>query len=259
MYYQQLFCITIILRLYRTKSPLYGQVAALSLRLCGLSIVTSHFLSTWWSLSSAFMIFHPRCRPFVIFRELSLIVSTGIVSFLLMLRIYALCGCNRKVLFALIAAGVGLSGITCWALLTSRSNISYIAPGCHIADSAFTGRRTAGAWEVLLTLDLLVFIITVYKSYTSGDVFRRSPRLQNGLAVLIFRDGAMYFVCVLFSSMINLRLFKPLLKGTMSTFASNISVTLMSRLMLNLYKSIDQTTPGESFELSTTTLSRDLV
>lgn len=194
------------------------------------------------------------CQAYTIFRQLALIASTGFVSFLLMLRIYALCHCNRQVLFALIGTGIALSSIICWALITSRSSISTTFPGCHIADSAYTGIRTAAAWEVLLALDVLVFACTIYKAYTSGSA-SRSSRFRNGLLRLILRDGATYFIIMALANLGNILTFylaRPLLKGTLSTFASNISVTLMSRLMLNLYERAQDSFVGESIELSDT-------
>ncbi|TFK47502.1 hypothetical protein OE88DRAFT_1810978 [Heliocybe sulcata] len=238
-----------------------------------------------------------RCRIFVIFRELSLIASTGIVSFLLMLRIYAICGCNPKVLFSLIATGIGLSGIICWALVTSKSNITQIAPGCHIADSAFTGisKSLSNANSGSMTIDIqepqaLGKSCLAWISWFSSSPCTSRTRLgtcsRDGGAFRMrwrFSSYATFAAAEAFSSSVmalanlgNILTFyfaraslhvseailraysskwQPLLKGTLSTFASNISVTLMSRLMLNLYENNDRSAAEESLELSAVALS----
>ncbi|KAK7457757.1 hypothetical protein VKT23_010096 [Stygiomarasmius scandens] len=59
----------------------------------------------------------------------------------------------------------------------------------------------------------------------------------------MFRDGAIYYgvmVLVNLANMITYYTMGSNMKGGLSTFASSISVTMMSRLMLNLHKTADE-------------------
>ncbi|KAG5734400.1 hypothetical protein E4T56_gene7159 [Termitomyces sp. T112] len=53
------------------------------------------------------------------------------------------------------------------------------------------------------------------------------------------KDGAIYFAVMAFANLANILTFYlcgPFMRGGLSTFASGISVTMISRLMLNLHE-----------------------
>jgi len=65
---------------------------------------------------------------------------------------------------------------------------------------------------------------------------------SNAIINLLIRDGAIYFVCMFFANLANILTYYiagPLLRGSLSTMATCMSVTLTSRLMLNLH-SVDR-------------------
>ncbi|OJT02835.1 hypothetical protein TRAPUB_6691 [Trametes pubescens] len=78
----------------------------------------------------------------------------------------------------------------------------------------------AVSWEALFIFDLMVFALTLGK--TLSERYRiRVTSGRHDIIALILRDGT-------------LRAHAPLLRGCLSTFASSVSVTMMTRLMLNL-------------------------
>ncbi|KAG1864841.1 hypothetical protein F4604DRAFT_1782230 [Suillus subluteus] len=80
----------------------------------------------------------------------------------------------------------------------------------------------------------------------------RSPYLvmcRKDIIDIIFQDGAMYFGAMTLSNIPNILMFyygSDIDRSSLATFTSCMSVTLVSRLMLNLHKSVDSgifTTP----------------
>ncbi|KAG0702183.1 hypothetical protein DFH29DRAFT_875351 [Suillus ampliporus] len=106
------------------------------------------------------------------------------------------------------------------------------SPGQEVAVMKHIQQRGLGiAWVALFLFDLLIFVLTVYRICKTRGFLRLSLVTRRNVVDIIFHDGVMYF------------------GGNMATFTSCISVTLISRLMLNLHKSIDtgifSTTPTQ--------------
>ncbi|KAI0064854.1 hypothetical protein BV25DRAFT_1914014 [Artomyces pyxidatus] len=113
----------------------------------------------------------------------------------------------------------------------------------------------AVAWEAQAVFDLLVVGLTIRKTLQTRErMGRRLSFTGGGLVDLVYRDGAIYFVVMALANLANILTFylaHPLLKGVLSTFASCISITMMSRLMLNLYEAMsDPETAAGSTTLS---------
>ncbi|KAG1889222.1 hypothetical protein F4604DRAFT_829708 [Suillus subluteus] len=67
-------------------------------------------------------------------------------------------------------------------------------------------------------------------------------RSRRNIFDVMFRDGAMYFGVMTLLNIPNILTYyygSDITRGSLSTFTSCISVTLISRLMLNLHKSFD--------------------
>ncbi|KAJ6484488.1 hypothetical protein C8R47DRAFT_1280792 [Mycena vitilis] len=131
---------------------------------------------------------------------------------------------------------------TSWALVGKSGVPVPNVVGCHIDNSQKLGIYLAVPWEALLLYDVLIFWALSHKSYRTradSEVFWWYSPL---FAVLI-RDGAIYFTVMAIMNLGNILTFYtagPLLRGCLSTMASCMSVTLTSRLMLNLH-SVDRT------------------
>lgn len=202
------------------------------------------------------------CKAAMQFRQLSVLLTAVIVAVLLVLRIYALYGCSRRVLAGLVVVGITLAGISVWQVLSGHSDIRN-SPGCHIAYDRESGIRTATGWEALLVMDTLVFALTLKK--TLGDRPRNS-RLTltrtSDLVNLMLRDGTIYYSVMVLATVANILTFylsAPLIKGVLSTFTSNISVTMLSRLMLNIHQNGDLNSSRTTLEVFGAAFTTNLV
>ncbi|KAJ3745701.1 hypothetical protein DFH05DRAFT_1523972 [Lentinula detonsa] len=98
--------------------------------------------------------------------------------------------------------------------------------------------EVAAAWEALFLYDSMLFLMTLHKAYKTRHELRQE-RLRIPLVVIILRDGSIYFGVMALANLVNISTFyypDPFLRGALCTFASSMSVTMMSRLMINLHK-----------------------
>ncbi|KAF5388655.1 hypothetical protein D9757_004737 [Collybiopsis confluens] len=101
------------------------------------------------------------------------------------------------------------------------------------------GRKVAAAWEALFVYDSILFVMILHRGYKTRHQLRRQ---KIPLLVIILRDGSLYFGVMALANAINISTFYyPLLyiRGVLCTFTSSLSVTLISRIMLNLHKIAD--------------------
>ncbi|KIP09726.1 hypothetical protein PHLGIDRAFT_126033 [Phlebiopsis gigantea 11061_1 CR5-6] len=192
------------------------------------------------------------CADYALFRQTALIASQCMVAraypapprraanaspqVAQSLRTYALYGRSRRVAALVFGVGPALGVLSVVAIIGQRSTVVR-AGGCHIASSRETAIRIAVAWESLFLFDLMIFGLTFYKSYQ--ERFRFAHTGRNNLTALIMRDGAVYFAvmaCAQCANTLTFYLLAPALRGVLSTLASNVSVTMMARLMLNLHQ-----------------------
>ncbi|THH18674.1 hypothetical protein EW146_g2338 [Bondarzewia mesenterica] len=184
------------------------------------------------------------CRLYALFRQLLIVANQVVVCFLLIMRTYALYGRSAKIFALLLTIGLVMVAIASWALVGQSSDVVPNVQGCHLTMSDATGIRVAVAWEEEFVLDMIIFGLTVARTYQHRDVRTWSrgmgPR-NTGLMQLFLRDGALYFVMMALANLLNILTFylaPPILKGVLSTFSTCISVTMMSRLMLNLHEAV---------------------
>ncbi|KAI0310715.1 hypothetical protein OF83DRAFT_1178264 [Amylostereum chailletii] len=184
------------------------------------------------------------CMDYGLARQLLLLCNQVVVSILLALRIIALYNHSRRVNIIVATFGVALFGLACWSLVGQHSSVIHDVIGCHISMTLETGIHVAVAWEAQAAFDLLIFGLTIHRTLRSQFDNCRRRRLRTpsgglGLVDLMFRDGAIYFIVMALANISNILTFyfaSPALKGVLSTFASCISITMMSRLMLNLHE-----------------------
>ncbi|KII89229.1 hypothetical protein PLICRDRAFT_91645 [Plicaturopsis crispa FD-325 SS-3] len=183
------------------------------------------------------------CNKYYLSRQVLLLFNECLVGWLCALRMYALYRRSRRVLVFLILVAVVLVSLAAWSI-TGQTNLVAppVYPGCHVGDSSETGIHLAIAWELLFVFDATIFVLTVSATYKEHRRLQglMSTSRQPHLLTLLFRDGAMYFGIMALSNLSNILTYyltSLYLKGAMSTFATNLAVTMMSRLMLNLHKS----------------------
>ncbi|KAJ7743910.1 hypothetical protein DFH07DRAFT_835118 [Mycena maculata] len=171
--------------------------------------------------------------------EVLLVVQEVFVECTLGLRVFAMYGLNLYILACLLGAGGLSASLAIWAIVKYGQPQMLSAPGlngCHTAIPRTSAFRLAGAWEAQLVCDTLVFALTVRRAYIQR---RSSPRYTGTLIERMVTDGGMYFGIIVLANLANLLTFyigDVLLSGFLSWFTTSLSVTLLSRLMLNLHE-----------------------
>ncbi|KAJ7435684.1 hypothetical protein B0H11DRAFT_1755828, partial [Mycena galericulata] len=126
------------------------------------------------------------CRSYSIFREVAFVVSQIITSIIMMIRVYALFGRNKRVLWFVIATRVCVVGVSVWSVTSQMATHSITLGGCHfglLQSTIYPG--LAGSWEGLFVFDTVIFGLTVYNAYTT----RRWMNSQMNLRARLVRDG----------------------------------------------------------------------
>ncbi|KAJ7213225.1 hypothetical protein B0H12DRAFT_1156092 [Mycena haematopus] len=110
--------------------------------------------------------------------------------------------------------------------------------------------------------DVLVFVLTVRKAFEQ----RSSMTYSGSLMQRMINDGSMYFGVIILSNLANVLSFylgDVLLAGFLSWFTTSLSLTLLSRLMLNLhdvgsvrFRTIDHTTSDHELVRFTVPMGR---
>ncbi|TCD69426.1 hypothetical protein EIP91_007773 [Steccherinum ochraceum] len=180
------------------------------------------------------------CQNYTLFHQLVIVFAQLIVGYILALRTFALWGRSRRVLILILGVAALLLAISLWALTGQTSDTS-IDLGCHTASSKISAIHIAVAWECLFVFDTMILCLTLYKSYK--EISRARIGTLDELFLLIARDGAMYFAVMACANLVNVFTFyfwSPALRGALSTAASSVSVSMMSRLMLNLQEQAER-------------------
>ncbi|KAJ4494517.1 hypothetical protein C8J55DRAFT_414911, partial [Lentinula edodes] len=173
---------------------------------------------------------------FGMYRQLVLFIQQVIVCVLLTMRIYALYGRNVKILGYMLGSATILAIVAAWSLFGQKSTTA--TSGCHhFIDNNISSLDLATAWEALFCYDTILFGFTLYQTYKSRHTMGMSLHIP--LVSLMLRDGVSYHAVRLQSliKLLMIYVLQPFLRGSLSTFASCMSVTMMSRLMLNLHSS----------------------
>ncbi|KAI0089518.1 hypothetical protein BDY19DRAFT_108365 [Irpex rosettiformis] len=191
----------------------------------------------------------PSCLDYVFYRQVVLMATQILVGIMQFLRTYALYCKSKRIAALIFGVGAVLVSLSVWAVTGQQGEVS-LQQGCHMASSKTSSIHIAVAWEALFTFDAMIFVLTLLKTYKE----RASHRLvrPSDLVSLVFRDGAIYFGVMMLAQGANVITFyvaPPALRGTLSTAASTISVTMISRLTLNLHS-----TAAHSEHINATTL-----
>ncbi|KAE9398763.1 hypothetical protein BT96DRAFT_858890 [Gymnopus androsaceus JB14] len=179
------------------------------------------------------------CEKYSLYRQLALVIQQVIVCVLLTMRIYALYGRSVRILSYMLGSGAILAGVAVWSLFGQKSSTAATS-GCHIALELISSIHLATAWEALFCYDSILFGLTLYQTHKSRRSITGMGRLRIPLVSLMLRDGAIYFAVMALANLANIMTFYltgPFLRGGLSTFASAISVSMLSRIFLNLHSS----------------------
>jgi len=203
-----------------------------------VTVFTFHTIPIQWCLS-----YHTG-------HQIVLVGTQLIVSIVMLVRIHALYGRNLRLLAVLLAISLPLLAVIFWSVQAqgqqSDSEVVLGFPGCNTAVPKSSNYHLAATWEILFFYDSLIFGFTLFKTYST---WRRTGSEASHLPIhsLVLRDGALYFAAMALANACNIATFYlagPILSGSLSTFASCMSVTLMARLMLNLHQTADAAGDG---------------
>ncbi|KAF7313093.1 hypothetical protein MKEN_00995200 [Mycena kentingensis (nom. inval.)] len=211
-----------------------------------------------------------RCAGLLLAKKVFLMGQQVIVYVILVLRVYAMFNLNRKLLGALLGAGWLTTSPTDkrWGLpagydsaLNATSAASTfppipdygspnqsngrLPPGYALAQCAepvfhASAIRIAAAWEAILGLETIIFALTVYRAVAFRRIAGRYH--TSSLMRCLLRDGVWYFFAIVMVNAANLFMYyfgDPFLAPSLSWLASDLSATLVARLMLNLHKAAD--------------------
>ncbi|KAJ7121084.1 hypothetical protein C8R44DRAFT_171781 [Mycena epipterygia] len=96
---------------------------------------------------------HDVCGKYALFRQILLVVQVVIVDLILSLRVYAMYGLDRRILYILCCATVIGMAITGWAIATqdnSRDQEDYSVQGCFLPLSPRSGTRKSTISETIV-------------------------------------------------------------------------------------------------------------
>ncbi|KAH8119259.1 hypothetical protein DFH11DRAFT_1563932 [Phellopilus nigrolimitatus] len=174
-----------------------------------------------------------------------------IIAVLLVMRVYALYRGNLWVLLVTIALGILTMIGAAWSVSQLKTtNLSFgpesefraCVPSGLVSNISFKF-----SWLSNLLFDTTVFLLTVSKTYKMCKEHRHIG-IQSPLVFLLMRDGSMFYAVLAAANLINFLLFlrkenrfPEESAGNNSMLTHTISVTLTSRMILNLREAGSQT------------------
>ncbi|KAG2142891.1 uncharacterized protein EDB93DRAFT_1252155 [Suillus bovinus] len=190
-------------------------------------------------------------------RDLLFFFQQIFVCLILTLRTYALYFRSKRLLAWMVIIVFALGGVTAGTFRFRSSNM----PGFNCLESYSEEIAVSPGlgWVTLLVYELLIFVLTVCRIWKIRGLSLAISR-RNILGI-IFQDGIVYFAVMTLINLFNILTYYCIsntTRGCMATFTSCMSVTLISRLMLNLHKHVDAgifTTPVRDDEYDSAVLT----
>lgn len=185
------------------------------------------------------------CPTYILSRQVLVFSQGCIVYLILTLRTYALYGRSKWLLvslvFIILTFMVGAAAETFGRYSSTVTNLP--RGGCYQTYTTETTVRLAVAWEALSVYEFLIFVLTVSRIFQIRRLLQLSlTSSRKNIVAVMFQDGALYFGAMTLFNIPNILTYyygSGVTRGSLSTFTSCMSVTLISRLMLNLHESID--------------------
>ncbi|KAL4073414.1 hypothetical protein J3A83DRAFT_4370705 [Scleroderma citrinum] len=198
------------------------------------------------------------CKTVTVYEQFEIVIVQLIGGAIMIMRIYALYEKSRRALLFLLVFAMLCVGVGCWAILSPESSGSPIVPnpplqyGCDTPLTVDQATRTlsecancqlairdlmkradfAITWSGQLAFDVIVLTMTLWRSLRIRKWGNRA------LLDVLIRDGVLYFVVMCVANVGNITALLVCRTATgkvaMVGFTNSISVTMISRLMLNL-------------------------
>jgi len=170
-------------------------------------------------------------------------VFNRISAVIVTLRCYALYNRNRWVLISVSVLGLAVLASFVWATTTFAGidlNFGGIYRTCVPTLKDGVNAPYKVAWLLSIIFDSIVFGLTLYRTIQMMKV-HKFRGTYGSLTNLIMRDGSIYFVVMALSYIVHIILFYHIENtffadstGNNAFMTHTISVTMMSRLILNL-------------------------
>jgi hypothetical protein len=218
--------------------------------LSAIAFLVNRYFALLGNIYGLFFTFMPipeqSCSNYLTLRQLFIFFQQFIVGVILIIRTYALYNCSKRMLIWTTLIFVVLAGGSSAGAIGQYAGNLTISPGvgCYETYTVEVSIRCGLAWLAMFAFELLIFVLTVRRTCKTRGLLRfRLTGRRNALDV-IFHDGAMYFGAMTLCNIPNIVMYYSALgvvRGSLglATFTSCMSVTLISRLMLNLHESID--------------------
>ncbi|KAJ7802176.1 hypothetical protein B0H13DRAFT_2389740 [Mycena leptocephala] len=165
-----------------------------------------------------------------------IVVQQLAVGCTLILRVYAMYNCSKKVLCLLLFLSICTVGLGTWSALPSGPAPTFQSSitGCLTLASKTQAMRMAAAWEAELACEILVLGLTIRRVMYFGVIC-----LANLANILMLNFG------------------NVITASNLASLAATISVVMISRLMLNLREAASSRANGR-FVFSSTYLQSPL-
>ncbi|KAJ7881232.1 hypothetical protein B0H13DRAFT_2345217 [Mycena leptocephala] len=164
-----------------------------------------------------------------------------IVSIIMIQRMYALYSRDKRILWGLSVTAICLTGIIVWLMQNQAMYRLSVLPGCHMGLSRETHRayHMATAWGILFAFDTIIFALTICNAYFMRIRVGTHAEANMPLYTIIIRDGAFAIALANLANIATFIIGGPVIPGSLSSFTTGISVTMVCRLMMNIYEKAD--------------------
>ncbi|KAF8599407.1 hypothetical protein BDV93DRAFT_526070 [Ceratobasidium sp. AG-I] len=203
------------------------------------------------------------CTDFIAYAGATTLVSIGTTDEMGWTVVETLYRRSRLVLGALAATWCGQMIVMGVALRNPvRVALPAATVGCILG---FHGEYAAAFWLAPLTMDTIIFLLTISKTIK----YLRHNREHIPLLHVILRDGVLYFLVILVANLFNCLIYylaEPDLKVMGASFSHLMTILMISRLQLNLQKRLNSATTATTisslsyfFDTTVTELGKDLL
>ncbi|KAG2146027.1 uncharacterized protein EDB93DRAFT_1329001 [Suillus bovinus] len=222
--------------IWRRPKTLAAMLFLLNRYLALLGIICSAILEP-------FIVSDEVCSNYTASRQLDIFLQGIVICMIMAMRTYALYGCSKRLFTLLTIIIIALVVVACAVTFVKVSGDAAILPGigCYEVYTTETSARIGLAWVAFFVFDLLIFVLTVYKICKTRGFPWLSLITRRNIFDVVFQDGAMYFGAMALINIPNILTYysaSVAIRGGLCDFTSCISVTLTSRLMLNLHNTI---------------------
>jgi len=199
----------------------------------GFIINLNAFLSPAWSSSV--------CQHFVAYEGVMGFIGVAIASLMMIVRVNAIYYGNQYVMTLIWILFLTMVGFHAW-LFTTVGPVNHPGiPGCSML---FGVKHKIGFWVSAtawapLCFDTAVIILVILRTQS---IVRAKIASQSKVVTLLIRDGAMYFSVILAVNLVLAIMIvssRDGLKNICAQLQLLLTVTMMSRITLNLRKNMD--------------------